>query len=408
VQDVVVNAPNLLDLRSAPEKKRVEFTPKTLEMLKHMNENYVAMNVLMHRVRAIANPTYEFIDIDSFRHLSAEEFDDLQQQVEDVYPGMADYMKNLSSVRGQEMVIRELNKNAVKDSLEEAILANKGFFIGSRAYSGALRSAGKLAKLMENMGNFPSAKDVEKLKPMLEEAIRKCGAYLSSKTPGKFKNAREERRYRAMERVMTSFQKSLDFLNMPEKMKNAETLNFHRPNVDQSYPNHFVGDVMKKVQERYGLNNFRVGQTQKNTAIPASDVGTAADELRADIYSELKEMLSNESTFDKDMAQIVMASMVVLEMVKGSRKVNVLGQYIAGAVETTLAANPIGLITTIRDNSYFQRMTQNVTPEMLRHFIMTNGAKAIADGMERIAENGKLAAENQPAPQLEKPPVAQA
>lgn len=407
VQDVVVNAPNLLDLRSASEKKRVEFAPKTLEMLQHMNENYVAMNVLMQRVRAIANPIYEFIDIDSFRYVSREDFDDMEQQVDNVYPGMHDYMKSLSNVRGQELAIRELNKSAVKESFEEAALANKGFFIGSRAYSRALRSMSKLAKVMEDMDVFPSAEDVEKVKPMLEETIRKCGVYLSSKTPGRFKNAREERRYHAMERIMNSCRKTLDFLNLPEKIKEVEALSFRRPNVDHEYPHHFMGDVMKKLQECYGVNNSRVDKKTGNAAIPASDVGTAADDLRADIYSQLKEILSNESKYDKNLARTVMASMVVLEMVKGGRKVNVLGQYVAGAVETTLADNPIGLITTIRDNPYFQRMTQNATPEMLHHFIMTNGAKAIADSMERIAESGKVASEKQPDLQLEKPPVAQ-
>lgn len=52
-------------------------------------------------------------------------------------------------------------------------------------------------------------------------------------------------------------------------------------------------------------------------------------------------------------------------------------------------------------------MTQDATPEMLRHFIMTNGAKTIADSMERIAEGGKLTSENQPAPQLEKTSLIQ-
>ena len=405
VQDVAVNAPNILELLTGNDKKRIEVAPDTLQILHDMNDNYVAVNLLMHRVRAIANPAYEFVDIDSVRYVSLEDFEAMENRVEGEYPGMHDYIKALGGVRGQEMLVRELDKNTMKDSLGEVEEANKGFFIGSRAYSRAMRAMRRLDKLVDQAGMFPSEADTEKQKAMLEDAISKCGAYLASKTPGRFKNAREERRYNAMVRAMKDRQKTLDNMNLPEKVKKAEALNFRRPNVEHPYPVHPVKDVLKKIQERYGVNYYQVGKELKTTAIPPSDVGPALDNLRIDIDSQLREIVQDDKKFEPNLVRTLMASMVVLEMAKSGRETNVLGTIFAGDVEKSLAINPAKMILTIQGNPYFTRMTQNVTPEMLRHFVMNNGAKTIADTMERMATGGKASIGNREVPQSQKAPV---
>lgn len=391
--NIVMEAENILKMTTG-KKKQIELSDETRDMLLQMKEQNVQMSFVVNRIRAIVNPLYEYVDIDNLLQINNQDFDNLSNRVEDKFPGMWDYVKTIGSIRNNAYIVRENNKQSLKDGFAEATQANKGFFIGSRAYSRALRAMGKVSKVVDAMGDPPTEEELERVKPMLRETIQKCDIYLKSKNVPPFKNKREEIRYNAMKRDMERCQNTLDFLDTKEKVKQSEALNFHRPRADMTYPSHTLSEVSNKIQKSYG-----VGKDHKG--ILPSDVGDAADELRDEIHQDLNKLMLYK-VFDGEYAGKVMAKMVLLEMVKNGRYLNRLGKITAGPFEVKLAADHDAMIESIQNNKFVKMMTENVTKQMMEHFIMVDGAKNIADNMRRMVEQNQQMVKNEPVQQAQK------
>ena len=110
----------------------------------------------------------------------------------------------------------------MQDALGDVALANKGFFIGSRAYSQAFRALKALPKSANDLGNPPDPAKVEALRDKLQRALQACGKYKATKDSNAFKNDREQQRYEAMDKAAEICQKQLHLIEMYKKTAVAE------------------------------------------------------------------------------------------------------------------------------------------------------------------------------------------
>ena len=281
--------------------------------------------------------------------------------------------------------------------LEEA---NKGFFIGSKEYSNALKAVRQSSKSIDKMG-LPIVAD-EATKTQLEGIMAACKSYMDKKDPENFNNDRERRRYEAMQKVSDSCQHQLKLIELQGEavaLAGNAAVNFHRSSKGVKMPEFSSADMFAKVNEKY--SEFRVAGQEKGSAIPESNVGNAADNLRADIYENLSDMISR-AKFKPEKTREVMADMVLLELVKGSRTKNEQGQIVAGAMEQQLAKNPKEMREAFRKNAYVASFTEHVTVESLRNFVMKDGAKAVADAMTKVAKQQPAPASKAPAAEVKK------
>jgi hypothetical protein len=118
-------------------------------------------------------------------------------------------------------------------------------------------------------------------------------------------------------------------------------------------------------------------------ALAASNVGTIADELRADINGSLNRMLNGK--FDMDEARATFSKMVLLEIIKSGRSMNG-DTLVAGEVEEALAEQPGPVVTAWCKNPYVQAACANLTLDTLGQFVMNDGAKALADKITGVAK----------------------
>lgn len=281
--------------------------------------------------------------------------------------------------------------------LEEA---NKGFFIGSKEYSNALKAVRQSSKSIDKKA-LPIVAD-EVTKTQLEGIMAACKSYMDNKDPENFSNDRERRRYEAMQKVSDSCRHQLKLIELQGEavaLAGNAAVNFHRSSKGVKMPEFSSADVFAKVNEKY--SEFRVAGQEKGSAIPESNVGNAADNLRADIYENLSDMMSR-AKFKPEKAREVMADMVLLELVKGSRTKNEQGQIVAGAMEQQLAKNPKEMREAFRKNTYVASFTEHVTVESLRNFVMKDGAKTVADAMTKVAKQQPAPASQAPAAEVKK------
>jgi hypothetical protein len=239
---------------------------------------------------------------------------------------------------------------------------------------------------------------------MLRETIGKCQAYLDTKNPPNFKNQREEIRFNAMKKAMESCQMDLNFYDLQAKGERSEKLNFYRPNPDVAYPQFSADNLETKIKMTYGSYTYYNDLGERfiiDSKLGSSDVGDIADQLRDNINKQLTELLLTDDGFEPDLARNIMANMVVLEMVKNGRSMDDSGRIIAGPVEQQLAQNPLKVIDSVLDNRYFQAMTPEVSREMIGNFVLSDGAKRIADHVGKIAQQGRAAAPDQDVPQVQ-------
>lgn len=273
----------------------------------------------------------------------------------------------------------------MKDVLGTVNRANRGLFIGSKEYSNALKAVQNLNNFMEKAPK-PLAGDDE-MKAQFKQAMDACKAYMDKKNPNggsfekiEFKNDREKLRYEAMEKAFNYCKKGMTRIDLQQEAIAAELKcalgGEGKVEVIKS------ADVFKKVGEEYSGLTTEKGVT---SAIRESDAGNIADELRADINKRLERVLTIKN-FDKDEARETFSDMVLLEIVKRGRGVDDFGRPVAGAVEKALAAKPGIVARAFRDNSYIRAVTENLDVDMLRHFVMTDRAKEVAEKMTQFAE----------------------
>lgn len=89
-------------------------------------------------------------------------------------------------------------------------------------------------------------------------------------------------------------------------------------------------------------------------------------------------------------------------MVKMGRTVDENNNIIAGPFERALADMPGPTVQSIRNNSYFKAVTENLTGDMMRYFVMSNGAKMVAHKMLKIAQQQAPANEAAKQPEVKK------
>ena len=114
----------------------------------------------------------------------------------------------------------------------------------------------------------------------------------------------------------------------------------------------------------------------KDATLAASNVGTIADELRADINGSLKRMLEEE--FDIDEARETFSNMVLLEVIKRGRSLDG-DTLVAGEMEEKLAEKPEQMVRDMRNYPAVKAACADMTWDKLRKFVMNDGAKALAD-----------------------------
>ncbi|MBQ5865101.1 MAG: hypothetical protein IIW56_00285 [Oscillospiraceae bacterium] len=128
----------------------------------------------------------------------------------------------------------------------------------------------------------------------------------------------------------------------------------------------------------YGASEKAEKVYGKDATIAASNVGTIADDLRADIYGSLNRMLNGE--FDRDEARETSSKMVLLELIKRGRSFHeITGDLMAGRVESTFAQKPKEMVLVMRENPYIKAVCNNLTFDAFRQFVVNDGAKALAD-----------------------------
>ena len=145
--------------------------------------------------------------------------------------------------------------------------------------------------------------------------------------------------------------------------------------IEKNVNNAGVLDASEKAKSMYG----------EGATLSESNVGTAADELRANINGSLDWLLNGE--FDIDEAKETFSKMVLLEVVKRGRSFDAItGDLMAGRVESTLAQRPEDMVLAMRENSYIKAASENLTLDTLRQFVLNDGAKALADKITAVAK----------------------
>ena len=386
-REIVMNANNI---RKLMEDGLIEISTETRGLLKAMEDNSPWLNSIMQRARAIANPTYEYISIDGFLTLSNEQYEQLQETAEE-YTGMSDYMRMIGMARNDGFLIRADNKAELEASLEAVAKANEGNFIGSFAYSQAFRSLRNVVNFVVNMDDPPNQEALNRMKPMLQKSIERCNKYLQTKDPEAFKNDREGIRYEAMRQALESCKKTLAFHE-----RNPEANLEKQPNAQKSSntPDLSTREITQKIDQVYGPKGNRF-------VLPVSDAGMIADELRADIREKLHKLVTDPENFDPELAQYVKANMVVLEMIKSGRSLNQDGTIAAGPIEKALAADPGGVLESLRSEQNMESAMMGSTLESLKEFIRVGGAADIADSMTKTAVKRFAAANSEPETQLQ-------
>jgi hypothetical protein len=153
-------------------------------------------------------------------------------------------------------------------------------------------------------------------------------------------------------------------------------------------------EIIQKIDQVYG--------TKGNIfALPISDAGMIADELRADIHERLHKLVTDPENFDPELAKYIKAHMVVLEMIKSGRSLNQDGTIAAGPIEKALAADPGAVLESLRGEESMQNAMMGSTLESLKEFIRVGGAADIADSMMKTAEKRFAAANSEPETQLQ-------
>lgn len=270
---------------------------------------------------------------------------------------------------------------AMRDVLGEVEQANKGFFFGSKEYSDALKAMRDLNKLVENAPK-PLAGD-DNLKNQFQTTMVACKAYMDKKNPDgsdfdeiQFKNDRERERYEAMEKAFNFCKNGLSQIDLQAEAKAAK--------MKVTLGGEGEAKIVKNQDVFAKINNAYGGAVPGN-ALAESNVGTIADELRADINESLSRMVKINK-FDKDEAQETFSNMVLLEIIKQGRSMDASGNPVAGDVEKALAAKPESVVRAIRDNAYVKAVTENLDVDMLRQFVMTDRAKTLADRLTQVSK----------------------
>lgn len=276
-------------------------------------------------------------------------------------------------------------RNDVSTAFKAVKDANKGFFIGSRAYSKALKAMNQVDKAVKKLGDPPTEEQLRNIKALLDDAATKCDAYLKSKDPENFTKNRERNRYSAMQKALNACKKSSAFYDLQLDALSVQK-GLSNPALD---PEVEKNRYDSKTCDKYLDFNY------KKHFVVATDVGLVADQLKAEIYNDLHEALiqskNEDRDFDPELGRLGMAKAVVLEMMLASRHVEN-GTLIAGEVEVQYAANSKGVVDSVLNNPRFQAMTENLTRDKLYGLVTSGDAKTFV----KMLKNSQQVVQKEP------------
>lgn len=458
VLDLVTNATNFLSdsVENKDGKIYIKFSPEIKDILVDMERHSTEVYLFVNKIRIIANPNYEFMDleqaldldnatyeeIDTYAMMDANDLvledallisgtdrtikkscgrDNLMKQISKDFPEEFNEAKlefigsdgkfhtmqystehNIDTIEAnvhQDDILVTLpsgkracyhldNTNGRVQEVDSSGLfskvpalavdvlkglkkANKGLFFGSKEYKNALEGMPEVLNSIKEVGNPPDLEKMEEASAKIQTVLAECEKYLDRKRHDpknpdrslydiwKGMSQREKNRYTAMEQAALYCKAQLNVY----ALKQQEIKEEMNANLDRRAQEMEATDIADSV---YG----------KDATLAASNVGTIADELRADINGSLKRMLEEE--FDIDEARETFSNMVLLEVIKKGRSL-VGDTVVAGEVEEKLAEKPEQMVRDMRNYPAVKAACADMTWDKLRKFVMNDGAKALAD-----------------------------
>ena len=456
VQDLVTNATNFLSDSVSKDGKEpyIKFSPEIKDILEDMERNSTAVYLFINKIRIIANPNYEFMDLEQVLDLDKATYDEIDGYammdaddlvMEDalLIPGTD---RTIKKSRGRDKLMKQISEDFPEefenakldfigydgkrhtmqyttehkyDTIEENLRqgcvmvttshgkqwyhldnvsgtvratdpsemlsgmaasaegvikglkkANRGLFIGSKEYDNVLKGMPEVLNSIKKVGNPPDFEKMDLATAQLQEVLKECEKYLKRKeedpeNPGRdFRfirqemSQRERNRYDAMKETANYCRMQISAYEL-KKQEIKEEMN---ANLDRGAQEM---EAVDKADSVYG----------KDATLAASNVGTIADELRADINGSLKRMLGGE--FDIDEARETFSNMVLLEVIKRGRSLDG-DTLVAGKVEEKLAEKPEQMVRDMRNYPVVKAACADMTWDKLRKFVMNDGAKALA------------------------------
>lgn len=457
VQDLVTNATNFLS-DSVPkdgEEPYIKFSPEIKDILEDMERNSTAVYLFINKIRIIANPNYEFMDLEQVLDLDKATYDEIDgyamMEADDLV--MEDALlisgtdRTVKKSRGRDKLMKQISEDFPEefenakldfvgydgkrhtmqyttehkyDTIEENLRqgcvmvttshgkqwyhldnvagtvratdssemlssmaasaegvikglkkANRGLFIGSKEYDNVLKGMPEVLNSIKKVGNPPDFEKMDLATAQLQEVLKECEKYLKRKeedteNPGRdFRSIRQEmsqrerNRYDAMKETANYCRMQISAYEL-KKQEIKEEMNANLDHGAQEM------EAVDKADSVYG----------KDATLAPSNVGTIADELRADINGSLNRMLGGE--FDIDEARETFSNMVLLEVIKRGRSVDG-DTLVAGKVEEKLAEKPEQMVRDMRNYPAVKAACADMTWDKLRKFVMNDGAKALAD-----------------------------
>ena len=464
VQDLVTNATNFLS-DSVPkdgEEPYIKFSPEIKDILEDMERNSTAVYLFINKIRIIANPNYEFMDLEQVLDLDKATYDEIDgyamMEADDLV--MEDALlisgtdRTVKKSRGRDKLMKQISEDFPEefenakldfvgydgkrhtmqyttehkyDTIEENLRqgcvmvttshgkqwyhldnvagtvratdssemlssmaasaegvikglkkANRGLFIGSKEYDNVLKGMPGVLNSIKKVGNPPDFEKMDLATAQLQEVLKECEKYLKRKeedpeNPGRdFRSIRQEmsqrerNRYDAMKETANYCRMQISAYEL-KKQEIKEEMNANLDHGAQEM------EAVDKADSVYG----------KDATLAASNVGTIADELRADINGSLKRMLGGE--FDIDEARETFSNMVLLEVIKRGRSLDG-DTLVAGKVEEKLAEKPEQMVRDMRNYPAVKAACADMTWDKLRKFVMNDGAKALADKILGVAK----------------------
>ena len=457
VQDLVTNATNFLSDSVPQEGKEpyIKFSPEIKDILVDMERNSTAVYLFVNKIRIIANPNYEFMDLEQVLDLDKATYDEIDGYammdaddlvMEDalLIPGTD---RTVKKSRGRDKLMKQISEDFPEefenakldfvgydgkrhtmqyttehkyDTIEENLRqgcvmvttshgkqwyhldnvagtvratdssemlssmaasaegvikglkkANRGLFFGSKEYDNVLKGMPEVLNSIKEVGNPPDFKKMDLATAQLQEVLKECEKYLKRKEEDP---ENPERDFRSIRREMSQREK-----NRYDAMK--ETANYCRMQISayelkkQEIKEEMNANLDHGAQEMEAVDKAD-SVYGKDATLAASNVGTIADELRADINGSLKRMLEEE--FDIDEARETFSNMVLLEVIKRGRSLDG-DTLVAGKVEEKLAEKPEQMVRDMRNYPAVKAACADMTWDKLRKFVMNDGAKALAD-----------------------------
>ncbi len=457
VLDLVMNATNFLSgsVEDKDGKIYIKFSPEIKDVLVDMERHSTEVALFVNKIRIMANPNYEFMDLDQVLDLDNETYDaiDTYAMMDADDPVMEDALlipgtdRTIKKSCGRDNLMKQISKdfpeefnearlefigtdgkfrtmqyttehkiskieeNVHKDDilvtlpsgkracyhldntngrvqevdssglfgkvpalaadvLKDLKKANKGLFFGSKEYKNALEGMPEVLNSIKEVGNPPDLKKMEEATAKLQTVLAECEKYLDRKRHDpknpdrslhdiwKGMSQREKNRYTAMEQAALYCKAQLNVYALKQQEIKAEM----NANLDRGV---YEMDAVDKAETVYG----------KDAALAASNVGTIADELRADINGSLKRMLNGE--FDIDEARETFSNMVLLEVIKRGRSMDG-DTLVAGDMEAQLAAKPESMVRRMRDYPAVKAACEDMTLDKLCQFVLDGSAKTLA------------------------------